>query len=107
MKSLMMFVLLMMAAPCYGQFSDYSPSGSYERFGSPTARWNTDPPRIYSSDGTYLGELSQNIYRQDSISNQYGLYGGRYSPTSVNNPYSRYGAYSTRPVYVYQGWRWR
>lgn len=100
---LLLFVLC--SVPCYGQDSyDYNYRGGYERFGSPTARWSTDPPKIYSG-GQYLGELSQNRYRPDSVSNPYGRYGSRYSPTSVNNPYSQYGAYRTQPIYIYPG-RW-
>ena len=74
--------------------------GGYERFGSATASWSTNPPRLYSG-GTYLGELSANRYAPDSVSNPYGRFGSRYSPTSINNPYSRYGAYRTQPVWVY------
>lgn len=106
MKSLVMFVLVLFSVPCYGQDSyDYNYRGGYERFGSPTARWSTNPPKIYSSNGTYLGELSQNRYRADSVSNRYGRYGSRYSPDSINNPYGPYGQYRTAPIYVYPG-RW-
>jgi hypothetical protein len=49
-------------------------------------------PRLYSSDGNYLGRLSANPYDPDSVSNPYGRFGSPYSPTSINNPYSPYGS---------------
>lgn len=100
-KSLSVILLVLFAVPCYAQESSVEP---YVRYGSQTARWNTNPPKVYSWSGAYLGELSQNRYRPDSISNPYGQYGSRYSPTSINNPYQRY---STQPVYVYPTWSWR
>ena len=103
MKSLVVMLLVLCAAPCFAQepFESYSFRGGYERFGSPTARWSTNPPKLYSGSGQYLGELSQNRYSPDSVSNPYGNYGSRYSPTSINNPYSPYGVYSAQPIYVY------
>jgi hypothetical protein len=75
--------------------------GGYQRFGSnPAARYVINPPRIYSG-GKYLGELSENRYRPDSISNKYGRFGSRYSPESINNLHGIYGIYSASPVYVY------
>lgn len=103
MKSLVAALVLLCSAQCYGQ--DYNYRGGYERFGSPAARWSTNPPKLYSSSGTYLGELSQNRYRPDSVSNPYGRFGSKYSPTSVNNPYSPYGQYRAQQVYIYQP-RW-
>ena len=106
MKSLVMLVVLLCSVPCLAQetlqqYQANSLRGGYERFGSQTARWSTNPPKIYSSGGTYLGELSQNRYNPDSVSNPHGRFGSRYSPTSVNNPYSPYGTYSAQPIYVY------
>lgn len=49
-------------------------------------------PKIYSSDGRYLGNLNANRYDANSTSNPYGRYGSRYSEESVNNPYGRYGS---------------
>ncbi len=40
----------------------------------------------------YLGELSENPYRPDSLSNPFGRYGSRYAPNGLNNPYSRAGS---------------
>ena len=54
---------------------------------------DTNAPKIYAKDGTYLGELSSNHYNTDSVSNPYGEYGSRYSNTSINNPYSQYGSH--------------
>jgi hypothetical protein len=47
---------------------------------------------LMSPDGTYLGELNDNKYDPDSISNPYGKYGSPYSEDSVNNPYGKYGS---------------
>ena len=62
-------------------------------------------------DGTYLGQLTDNPYLPDSITNPYGPYGSRYAPNSVNNPYGRYGSrfspnsannpYATNPPKLY------
>ena len=49
-------------------------------------------PKLYASDGTYLGKMSANKYDPESISNPYGKYGSEYSADSVNNPYGRYGS---------------
>ena len=107
MKTFVMFVfVLLFSATCYGQvpldrYRADQMRGGYQRFGSnPAARWVTDPPKIYSG-GKYLGELSENPYRMDSISNPYGRYGSRYSSDSIRNPYGRYGIYSASPIYVY------
>ena len=51
----------------------------------------TGPPKIYSSDGTYLGNLSNNPFDSNSVSNPYGVYGSPYGNT-INNPYSPYGS---------------
>ena len=122
MKSLVMFALLVLcAAPCYGQISfggradRYdsnsfdTQSGPYGRYDSQAIqmnrlmqqnRYSANPPKLYSGSGQYLGELSTNRYAPDSISNPYGNFGSRYSPTSVNNPYSPYGQYRTQPIYI-------
>ena len=57
---------------------------------APPARYPcaTDAPKIVAQDGTYLGELSDNPYDPDSVSNPFGRYGSPSSSTSINNPYS-------------------
>jgi hypothetical protein len=52
----------------------------------------SDSPKIYSSDGKFLGNLNANPYDPDSVANPYGQYGSRYSPDSINNPYGEYGS---------------
>lgn len=61
-----------------------------------------EPPRVYGSDGRYVGSVTANPYDPDSISNPYGKgnpYSGAfanpyspernpYSPDSVENPYA-------------------
>lgn len=60
---------------------------------------SSDSPRLYAPDGTFLGNVNENRYDPDSISNPYGRYGSPYSPESVNNPYGRYGSrYSSESV---------
>ena len=120
MKSLLsLLVLVLFAAPCYGQLADLSASrydtnslsnpygaGSrykldgllnpYSQYGSRysndswTNPYATNPPKIYGSDGTYYGRLSVNRYAPDSTSSSYGR-----STSSFR--------YSARPIYVYPG----
>jgi hypothetical protein len=51
-----------------------------------------DSPYLVSPDGKYLGNLNNNRYDQDSVSNPYGRYGSKYSADSINNPYGTYGS---------------
>lgn len=51
-----------------------------------------DSPYLVSPDGTYLGNLNNNRYDPDSVSNPYGRYGSKYSSDSINNPYGEYGS---------------
>jgi hypothetical protein len=44
------------------------------------------------SGGTYLGNLSANVFDPNSISNPYGRFGSSLSSQSVANPYSIYGS---------------
>ena len=54
-------------------------------------RTDRNSPKIIAPDGTYRGNLNNNRFDPNSISNPYGRYGNPYSPDSVNNPYSPYG----------------
>ena len=67
--------------------------------------WNS--PQIYSPNGQYLGNLNNNQFDPNSVSNPYGRYGNPYGNT-VNNPYSQHGNPFSRP-YIRQpsvpGWR--
>jgi len=54
---------------------------------SPLNPYATNPPKIYSDKGKYLGQLSVNPYLPDSTGNPYGQYGSPYSPDSINNIY--------------------
>lgn len=47
--------------------------------------------KLYSNDGKFLGNVNNNQYDPNSISNPYGKYGNKYSPDSVNNEYGQYG----------------
>ena len=62
-------------------------------------------PKIYANDGTYLGNLNQNRYDPNSVSNPYGPHGSRYSPDSINNRYGEYGSpYSPQsPNFMHYG----
>lgn len=57
-------------------------------------------PEIYDSvTGQYLGNLSNNQYDPNSVSNKYGRYGSEYSPDSINNKFGVYGSpYSNQSV---------
>ena len=43
------------------------------------------PPRLFSDDGEYVGDLSANPYAPNSTSNPFGIYGSELSPKSINN----------------------
>ena len=102
MKTFVVVMLVLIAAPCFGQ--ELYPLETYRDYGSYTESWSVSPPKIYSSDGTYLGRLSKNRYDPDSISNPYGRYGSKYSSDSINNRYGNYGRYRTTQLYVYPRW---
>ncbi len=52
-----------------------------------------------NSKGKFLGNLNDNKYDSNSISNPYGTYGSKYSSDSIKNPYSEYGSkYSDKSV---------
>ena len=50
-------------------------------------RDSSNSPHIYSPDGEYLGNLNNNKYDANSVSNPYGA-GNPYRSNGVNNPYS-------------------
>ena len=82
----------------YGQhgsrYSSNSVNNPYGQYGSQYSSqsvsnpYATNVPKIYASDGTYLGKASSNRYDPESISNPYGQYGSKYSSQSPNNPHS-------------------
>lgn len=46
---------------------------------------------IESGDGVFLGGLNPNRFDDESIFNQFGIYGSRFSPSSIFNSFSTYG----------------
>ena len=86
----------------YGAYgSPHSPTSVNNQFGtygspfSPLSVNNpyaVSAPRLYASDGTYLGRLSANRFDPESVSNPFGAYGNPFSPTSINNQFSPYGS---------------
>lgn len=66
--------------------------------------------KLFANDGQYLGTVSRDKHDSESISNQYGQYGGRYGTHSIFNQYGQYGSkysvlspfsrYSTTPPSV-------
>jgi hypothetical protein len=48
--------------------------------------------QLYAPDGQYLGNLTNNPYDPNSISNPYGQYGSPYSDKSIHNQYGKYGS---------------
>jgi hypothetical protein len=47
---------------------------------------------LVSPDGTYLGNLNENQFDPNSVSNQFGRYGNQFSPDSINNQFGEYGS---------------
>lgn len=93
----------------YGAGNPYKADGlmnPYSQYGSKYSNksWRnpyaTDAPKLYDSNGKYLGRFSSNPYDPDSISNPYGRYGSKYSSDSINNPYGAGNPYSTQTIYV-------
>lgn len=54
-------------------------------------RTGANSPRIYAPDGKYLGNLNNNRFDPDSVSNPYGRYGSKFSGESINNKFGTYG----------------
>lgn len=50
------------------------------------------PSYLEAEDGQLLGKITSNVYDRESILNEYGPYGSRYSTTSIFNTYSQYGS---------------
>jgi hypothetical protein len=57
-------------------------------FCEPDFRNSSNSPKIIDQNGNYRGNLNNNQYDPNSISNPYGRYGSPYSPDSINNPYA-------------------
>lgn len=76
MKSLVVMLLVLCAAPCYGQIS----------FGG---RARQSSAHRYESQS--LGTLNGSRYDSNSLSNKYGA-GSRYKADGLNNQFSRYGS---------------
>lgn len=86
----------------YGTYgSPYHPqsiNNPYGTYGSPYSPrsannpYATDTPRLYGTNGRYLGKLSKNQFDSESISNPLGTYGNKFSPNSVTNPLGTYGS---------------
>lgn len=113
---ILIVLLSLSALPAHAQWGRYDRSSLNDPYGplcspySPyiirnpygySSQYSANPPKIYSLSGKYLGELSADPYRLDSISNPYGRYGSPYSTDSIRNPYGRYSA---QPFYLYRRW---
>jgi hypothetical protein len=48
-------------------------------------------PRLYAADGTFLGNVNNNQFGPNSISNPFGQYGSQFSPSSITNQFGKYG----------------
>ncbi|MCX7208349.1 MAG: hypothetical protein NT086_20675 [Proteobacteria bacterium] len=83
-----------------GLMNPYSQNGSQYSNKSWTNPYATDAPKLYDSEGNYLGRLSANPHEPDSTSNPYGRYGSKYSPNSINNPFGAGSTYSGKKIYV-------
>ena len=60
----------------------------FAQYGNPYGNTNNSN-KVYGADGKYKGNLNDNPYDPNSVSNPYGRYGSQYSPDSINNPYKR------------------
>jgi hypothetical protein len=60
--------------------------------GPPGHLWNLDGATIIASDGVFLGKISRNPFDAESVSNQFGIYGSKYSAKSIFNQYGLYGS---------------
>ena len=58
---------------------------------------------MVDEDGKYLGELSKNPYRKDSVSNPYGKYGNPMSPSSVKNPLGAGNPFLSKKIFALPG----
>lgn len=103
MRSFVFVLVVLLSGSCFAQ--ERYPLWFYRDYGSYSSRYSASPPVLYSYGGRYLGELSENKYRPDSVSNPYGRYGSKHSPDSINNPHTMHGRYRFfGQVYVYPGW---
>ena len=66
---------------------------------------------VEAEDGTFLGKLKPDRFDNESIFNQFGVYGSQFSPSSIFNKFSTYGnqfntlspynQFSTHPPKIY------
>ena len=68
--------------------------GASAQYGNPYGN-DSNSARLYSPRGAYMGNLNDNRYDSNSVSNPYGRYGSQYSSDSINNPYRSDSPYST------------
>lgn len=68
-------------AQAWQQFGTKAP-----RYGNPYGN-DSNSYQLYSPSGRYMGNLNDNRFDPNSISNRFGRYGNRFSPDSINNPY--------------------
>lgn len=62
-------------------------------FQLPSLPVNNSYPELYSNDGkTYLGKLTTNTFDKDSVFNEFGTYGSKYSQQSIFNELGTYGS---------------
>jgi hypothetical protein len=81
----------------YGAGSRFNPNSVNSEFGlgnpinpsgvnNPYATGLTSP-KLYDKQGNFHGNLNNNPYDPDSVSNPYGRYGSEFSTDSINNEY--------------------
>jgi len=86
MKYLILILLpLSVHAECF-----YDTNGNYRCIQTQPAqkdfRGDYNSPKLYEN-GQYRGNVNNNQFDPNSVSNPYGRYGSQYSPDSINNPY--------------------
>ena len=82
MKTIMITVLFALAAEAQA----WNQYGNEQRYGNPYGN-DSNSYRLCSPGGEFRGNVNDNRYDSNSISNPYGRYGNKYSPDSINNPY--------------------
>jgi hypothetical protein len=60
---------------------------SAQQYGNPYGN-DSNSNKVYAPNGEFRGNLNDNRYDPNSVSNPYGTYGSKYSSKSLNNPYA-------------------
>ena len=84
MRTLIILISLSFGGQAFGQYGSYQKKYG-NRYGN-----DSNSMKVYDSNGNYRGNLNDNPYDPNSVSNPYGKYGSEYSSESINNPYNNF-----------------